>query len=121
MALNRLVYAAFIAFLAGVATILILAALSPEHSQPGRANDRAISAAELARHASAQDCWMAIEGGVYDLTGYIALHPAAARVLIEWCGKEATAAFRTKGYSRPHSPAARALLPRYRIGTAASI
>ena len=119
MALKRLVYSAFIAFLAGVATIALMAALSPEHSQTDGAQDRVITTKELARHASARDCWLAIEGGVYDFTGYIPLHPAAPRVLIEWCGKDATEAFRTKGYGRPHSPAAQAMLPRYRIGTAA--
>ena len=117
MALKRLVYAAFIAFLAGVATIAIMAALSPEGLDPGAAQDRAISPSELTPHASVQDCWMAIEGGVYDLSGYIPLHPAPAQTLIAWCGKDATEAFRTKGYGRPHSPAARAMLPRFRIGT----
>ena len=119
MALKRPVYSAFIAFLASVATIALMAALSPEHSRPGGANERGISAAELARHASARDCWMAIEGDVYDLSGYIPLHPAPAQTLIEWCGKDATEAFRTKGYGRPHNPAAQAMLPRYQIGATA--
>lgn len=116
MAVKRWIYAAFIAFLASVATIVILASLSPRTEKSAAERERLVSLDELARHNRATDCWMAIEGGVYDFTRYISVHPAAPAVLTKWCGKEATEAFNTKGYGSPHSPAARAMLPKYRVG-----
>ncbi|MDD5303499.1 MAG: cytochrome b5-like heme/steroid binding domain-containing protein [Elusimicrobia bacterium] len=115
--MKRLIYSMFIAFLASVATIAILARLSPPPAGPGAAEERGISAEELSRHSSPGDCWMAIAGGVYALSGYIPSHPAPEKAMAVWCGKDATEAFNTKGLGRPHSPAARALLPSYRIGS----
>lgn len=81
---------------------------------------RRISRVELARHDRADDCWLAIDGAVYDLSGYVPRHPAEPEVLTVWCGREATQAYRTKGLpgtGRPHSARADAMLPRYRVGT----
>lgn len=78
--------------------------------------ERRITAAELSRHAGASDCWMAIQGVVYDLSAYLPEHPARPEVILRWCGKEASAAYATKDKGRPHSAAADALLPNYRIG-----
>jgi cytochrome b involved in lipid metabolism len=116
VALKRLIYSAFVAFLASAATIVILASLSPRTDQSAAERERLVSLDEIARHNKATDCWMAIEGGVYNFTQYISLHPAAPAVLTKWCGREATEAFNTKGYGSPHSAAARALLPKYFVG-----
>ncbi len=116
MAVKRLITSIFIAFLASVATIGILAYLARPPEKPVAEKTRPVSLAELARHRSAADCWMAIEGNVYDFTSYVATHPTAPEVIIQWCGKEATEAFNTKGYGRPHSAAASAILPRYLVG-----
>ena len=83
---------------------------------------RRITPTELARHAHSHDCWLAIDGAVYDVSTYGPLHPAEPEVLSVWCGREASAAYRTKGYAgsgRPHSARADAMLPRYRVGTLA--
>jgi cytochrome b involved in lipid metabolism len=80
------------------------------------AADRSFTLAELARHGSAADCWMAIDGQVYDFTAYVPQHPAEPALLLAWCGKEASEAYRTKTKGRPHSAYADQLLPRYRIG-----
>lgn len=120
MAVKRFLYSAFIAFWSSVATIIILAALSPENEKSAPKNARVISARELARHNTAGDCWMAIEGKVYDFTAYIPKHPTAPSVVTQWCGKDATKAFNTKGYGQPHSPPARAMLPRYLVGNPAA-
>ena len=90
---------------------------SPQAAQPTTdAMGRVISASELARHANAEDCWMAIRGSVYDLTSYLPDHPSTPDIIERWCGKEATAAYNTKTKGRPHSPAADALLAKYRLG-----
>ncbi len=71
---------------------------------------------EVAFHAKEEDCWMAINGKVYDLTAYLPEHPSRPTVILSWCGKEATEAYRTKTKGRPHSPMADQLLERYQIG-----
>jgi cytochrome b involved in lipid metabolism len=114
MAVKRLIYSLFIAFWASAATIVTLAALAPE-IPPGKTG-RVVSRAELAKHNTVQDCWMAIEGKVYDFTAYIPQHPTSPKVMLRWCGREATEAYRTKGYGKPHSPAADARLPEYLVG-----
>lgn len=114
--MKRLTYTAFIAFLASVATIAALSRLSPENAREAPAAEREITLAELARHASAEDCWLAIDGGVYDVGGYAPSHPAPPEVLTVWCGREATEAFNTKGVGRPHGDAAREMLESFRVG-----
>lgn len=70
----------------------------------------------VAVHNRADNCWMAINGQVYDLSAYIPQHPSAPEVIVAWCGKEATTAYMTKNRGRPHSPYATELLQRYWIG-----
>ncbi|MDP3542168.1 MAG: cytochrome b5-like heme/steroid binding domain-containing protein [Elusimicrobiota bacterium] len=115
--MKRFMYSAFVAFLSSAAMIVVLARLVPGPRAPAPDAGRTIALEELARHATAQDCWMAIEGGVYDVTDYAPSHPAPPRVLLDWCGREATAAFGDKGAGRPHIPESRELLETFRVGT----
>lgn len=112
MAVKRLIFAAFVTFVASAATIGILARLPPEQ-KPAPAD---ISREEVARHTSADDCWIIIDGGVYDVTRYIPVHPAAPHLITDWCGKNASEAFSTKGTGGAHSPAAYAMLKEHAIG-----
>ena len=81
-----------------------------------QAAEKSYTAADLARHATPADCWMAIRGSVYDFSPYLPEHPSRPGLLEPWCGKEATEAYNTKTKGRPHSPYADELLVRYRIG-----
>jgi cytochrome b involved in lipid metabolism len=94
--------------------------LAPEEESAVLATGQPIPAAELASHAFPEDCWMAIRGGVYDLTAYLPEHPSGPDLLQPWCGKEATLAYDTKTKGRPHSAYADELLAKYRIGTFAA-
>jgi len=116
----RLTFAAFVAFWSSILTLAALVTLSPPvvAKEPGR--QRQITLSEVEQHASLEDCWMAIEGGVYDLTDYIPRHPTPPKLLASWCGTDATEGMRTKGYGRDHSEAAWAMLEEYRIGTLAA-
>ena len=38
--------------------------------------ERVISLEELQMHATQDDCWVAIDGKVYDFTGFLEDHPA---------------------------------------------
>jgi len=89
----------------------------PQAATPDK--PRTITAAELARHNTEKDCWMAIDGQVYDLTAYLPNHPSEPEIVLPWCGKEASQAYHTKTKGRPHTPRADAMLPKYRIGVLA--
>lgn len=72
---------------------------------------------EVARHNSPQDCWIIVEGKVYDVTGYLTLHPGGPETILPYCGKEATQAFATLGgRGRDHSPNAYRLLTQLYLG-----
>ena len=74
--------------------------------------------AQVAEHATKDDCWMAMEGGVYDITAVIASgkHPGGAAI-ISGCGKDATAMFNNRpNGSGAHSEQARAGLMGTKIG-----
>lgn len=53
----------------------------------------AYSLAQVAEHATAQSCWAAVDGKVYDLTAWIARHPGGDEQILGLCGIDATAAF----------------------------
>lgn len=53
---------------------------------------RKVTAAELARHNTEHDVWLAIDGRVYDFSSYIDLHPGGL-ALLNNAGGDATAGF----------------------------
>lgn len=117
--MRKVTYTAFVAFWASALTLVLINYLQPDVA--AATDDLPIvTPADLAEHASENDCWMAIEGKVYDVTEYIPLHPTQPDVLNAWCGKEATEGMRTKGYGRDHSPAAWAQLEEYVVGRLAA-
>ncbi|MEX0914837.1 MAG: cytochrome b5-like heme/steroid binding domain-containing protein [Wenzhouxiangellaceae bacterium] len=116
--MKKLTYTAFVAFWASIATLLSTNQLVSASHDEAQALP-AVTLAQVAEHATEQDCWMAIEGKVYDLTDYLPYHPTPAAVILPWCGTEATKGMRTKGYGRDHSPAAWAELEEYVVGTLA--
>jgi cytochrome b involved in lipid metabolism len=117
--MKRFMYTCFVAFWSSIITMSVSAALGAGGATGAADSERIISAEELAGHAAPDDCWMAIDGVVYDFSEYIPQHPAPPVVMTSWCGKEASEAYHTKGYGRDHSPAADAMLPAYRVGVLA--
>ncbi len=114
--MKQTAFAAFIAFWSAIGTLLAVHSLSPAPVMADDGEARTITLEELAEHNTESDCWMAIEGVVYDLTEYLPKHPTPPVILTPWCGKEATEGMRTKGYGRDHSPAAWEMLKAYRVG-----
>lgn len=45
-----------------------------------------ISEAELAAHNSADDCWIAYEGSVFDVTDWLTKHPGGSAAIAQYCG-----------------------------------
>lgn len=61
--------------------------------------------AEVSQRATSSDCWVAIDGGVYDLTDWIRSHPGGSGAISNLCGTDGTASFTSKhgGQARPSS------------------
>jgi predicted heme/steroid binding protein len=97
---------------------------APRHAPriAARPGLRETGAEELARHAQADDCWIAIAGTVYDLTDYVDLHPSKQQEMEKYCGKEGTTAWDIKGAGKdkgqPHTKRAAEFLAEYpQVGT----
>lgn len=113
--MNKIAYTLFIAFVATLATLVLVSRLGPGTSVASD-GQRVISAAELAQNDTAESCWKEINGRVYDITSYIPNHPTPERVIVAWCGKESTEAWDAIGGGRGHSAGAAAMLANYQIG-----
>ncbi len=99
------------------ADVAIADSKAPQDAGKETSKARMISAAELAKHRTPKDCWMAIRGTVYDLTAYLPTHPTKPEVINPWCGKEATFAYDTKMAGRPHGKYTDQMLDMYKIGS----
>ncbi|XP_019200321.1 PREDICTED: cytochrome b5-like [Ipomoea nil] len=67
---------------------------------------------EVAQHNKTKDCWLIIDGKVYDVTPFMEDHPGGDEVLLSATGKDATNDFEDVG----HSDAAREMMDKYFIG-----
>ena len=117
--MKKLFISSTLLFGIAVAGYWLAAALTPEpvgQTAVAAPTEKQYSLQDVAKHATPGDCWMSINGQVYDFTAYLPGHPADPAVIQPWCGKDASEAYRTKTRGRPHSPYADTLLPRYRIG-----
>lgn len=50
----------------------------------------------VAEHSTADSCWVAVNGFVYDVTDWIPQHPGGPERIIPLCGTDATTAFGTQ-------------------------
>ena len=53
----------------------------------------ALTAEEVLKHSTGNDCWTVINGEVYDLTSYVTSHPGGANLIKAICGKDGTSSF----------------------------
>lgn len=67
---------------------------------------------EAAQHNTPQDCWIVIDGKVYDVGSYLDEHPGGDDVILATTGKDAMDEFEDAG----HSKSARELLETFFIG-----
>ncbi|MEK7102963.1 MAG: cytochrome b5-like heme/steroid binding domain-containing protein [Patescibacteria group bacterium] len=75
------------------------------------------SMTEIAQHTTEHDCWLAIDGSVYDVSGFLSDHPGGNDTIFAFCGKDASEAFaRRGGQEVPHSNEAKTLLQTFYIG-----
>ena len=92
------------------------ATTSTSSASTTKAGATAYTMADVATHNSAQSCWAAVSGDVYDLTTWIGKHPGGSSVIKALCGTDATSAFlgAHRGERRPASE-----LATFKIGTLA--
>ncbi|KAK2968853.1 hypothetical protein RJ640_008020 [Escallonia rubra] len=67
---------------------------------------------EAAQHNTKEDCWVVIDGKVYDVSPYLDEHPGGDDVLLATTGKDATDEFEDAG----HSKTARELMENFCVG-----
>jgi hypothetical protein len=69
--------------------------------------------AEVSKHRTVDDCWLVVDGRVYDVTPYMAKHPGGTSVILKLAGLDAT-----DGFHAYHAPRiAEKILPAFYIGT----
>jgi cytochrome b involved in lipid metabolism len=51
------------------------------------------TAAQVATHSNASDCWTIVNGGVYNVTSWISKHPGGQAAIKGMCGIDASAQF----------------------------
>lgn len=78
-----------------------------------KSNETIYTLEEVSEHDNEDDCWIIIDGKVYDVTPYIDYHPGGKGFVLPAAGKDATQLFNES----EHSNTARDLLPKYCIGT----
>jgi cytochrome b involved in lipid metabolism len=71
----------------------------------GNAREVTFTMTDVAKHGSAESCYSAINGGVYDLTNWIDKHPGGSKAILSLCGKDGSDSFNGKhgGQARPMS------------------
>ena len=52
--------------------------------------------AEVAQRGTASECWVAIDGSVYDLTDWIRSHPGGSGAILNLCGTDGSASFTSR-------------------------
>lgn len=65
--------------------------LIPQSAAYGNPHD--VSLDELAKHHTRTDCWMAIDGYVYDVSRFVPYHPGGPKILEMYAGRDATVPF----------------------------
>ena len=77
----------------------------PEPSPTAEETFQGYTLAEVSQRDSAAECWVAIDGGVYDLTEWIRSHPGGSGAILNLCGKDGTTSFTSQhgGQARPSS------------------
>ena len=74
---------------------------------------RKVSLDEVKVHNKDEDCWIVIDGKVYDVSVYMGVHPGGKDVLLENAdGKDATEAYE----EADHTKRAKEMLKKYYVG-----
>jgi len=78
-----------------------------------------IAKEELSSHNTESDCWMAIDGAVYDMTKYIEIHKEECKKInfTDYCGRDASEVWKKKEAGKiPHKKKSYRRFEEARIG-----
>lgn len=90
-----------------------------DNSESGSVESTKFTMDEISKHNSAEDCWLLIDGKVYDVTSFIASgNHGGGDAILAGCGIDSTELYNTRpmGSGTPHSEKARSFLPNFYIG-----
>ena len=80
------------------------------HKAPAAAISSGIPLSEVNRHCIPEDCWVSLNGKVYDLSEFMDRHPGGPTTILAWAGKDASKFFndihkgvKIEQYLRPES------------------
>ncbi|KAJ6483988.1 cytochrome b5-like heme/steroid binding domain-containing protein [Mycena sanguinolenta] len=73
---------------------------------------KTVSLADLRTHNTKENCWVLINGKVYDCTKFLDEHPGGDEIILAESGKDATESFQDAG----HSNDATEMLPEMLVG-----
>lgn len=63
------------------------------HQTPAAAISKGIPLSEVNQHITPHDCWVALNGKVYDLSEFMDRHPGGPTTILAWAGKDASKFF----------------------------
>jgi len=86
-----------------------------EEPMPPSGGVTKLTAEEVAKHAVAEDCWVIVDGNVYDISNFPAVHPGGPQIA-GMCGKDATELFQTRAGKDPHPESAQMKLETMLLG-----
>jgi cytochrome b involved in lipid metabolism len=118
--MNKVLTVSIFAFLSG-SSALAAGTVAPANTPANTpvataAAEKVFTMKEVAAHATIDSCWFIVKGVVYDVTQSIAKHPGGKKAILANCGKDATAAFETRGGKSKHSAKAHGYLESDKIG-----
>ena len=70
-----------------------------------------ITREEVSKHNKKDDCWVIIQGFVYDITSYLQVHPGGLKCIIDSAGGDIT-----KKFNQAHPWVSMELISKLRIG-----
>lgn len=75
-----------------------------------------LTLSEVAKHNMVGDCWIIVQGSIYNVTQYLSLHPGGSNRITTFCGQDATNAYSTQGGKGSHSSFADSELGKLKLG-----
>ena len=85
---------------------------SSSSSDEKKASLPTFTLADISKHNKQSDCWIAMNGGVYNATEFLDEHPGGPELIMQHAGKDAT-----QDFSSIHSSSAFKLIEKLRIGS----
>lgn len=95
----------------GTAALTSASASGSDKASSSSANTKKIPMSEVRKHTTEDDCWIVIEGKVYDCTPFMALHPGGSASILMNAGEDCT-----QDFADIHSKKAWAMLDEYYVG-----